>query len=241
MDDCAMDISTQRTAALRRVMGNISQKDFSDLHGLDASYLSQLLNGHRKLGEKAAANLEEKIGLPKGSLVSPPITDEAQALTPAPAASPLPKKRVMEALGFVTIPHLNVADSLVPGHDPSQQIEVIRDLTVHSDWLKSQGLAYSALENLAIITGDGDSMDPTFRDGDALLVDKGITTIRTDAVYAFTLDGDLFIKRLQRMTGGTLRMISDNPVYPAIMIDGVDLEKIHIHARVLMVWNARKL
>lgn len=236
-----MDMSTHRTAALRRIMGDASQKDFSDLHGLDASYLSQLLNGHRKLGERAAANLEDKIGLPRGTLVNPPLDAEGLPEPSQPLAKPIPKKRVMEALGFVTIPHLNVAASMGPGYTPHHQVEVIRDLTVHSDWLKSQGLAYSALENLAIITGDGDSMDPTFRDGDALLVDQGITSIRTDAIYAFTLNDDLFIKRLQRMTGGTLRMISDNPVYPPILIEGIDLEKVRIHARVLMVWNARKL
>jgi phage repressor protein C with HTH and peptisase S24 domain len=147
----------------------------------------------------------------------------------------------MESLGFITIPHLNVAASMGHGLVPENQVEVIREMTVHLDWLKTQGVPYSSLENLAIITGDGDSMEGTFRDGDSLLVDRGITEIRTDAVYVFTLDGDLFIKRLQRMTGGALRMISDNPVYPPIMIDGADLEKIHIQARVLLVWNARKL
>ena len=118
---------------------------------------------------------------------------------------------------------------------------MIRDITVHLDWLKTQGLSYSKLENLAIIDGDGDSMEGTFRNGDALLVDRGITEIRTDAIYVFTLEGELFIKRLQRLTGGSLRMISDNPVYPAIMIEGDMLAKVHIQARVLLVWNARKL
>ncbi|MNR36204.1 Peptidase S24-like protein [compost metagenome] len=84
-------------------------------------------------------------------------------------------------------------------------------------------------------------METTFRDGDSLLVDRGITHIRTEAIYVFTLDGDLFIKRLQRMGKGSLRMISDNPVYPAMIIEGTHLEKVHIQARVLLVWNARKL
>jgi phage repressor protein C with HTH and peptisase S24 domain len=148
----------------------------------------------------------------------------------------------MESLGFVTIPHLDVAASMGSGNvPPDHQIEVIREITVHLDWIKTQGLAFSGIENLAIITGEGDSMNGTFRDGDSLLVDRGITDIRTDAVYVFTLDGDLFIKRLQRLTGGSLRMISDNPIYPAIMIEGADLEKVHIQARVLLVWNAKKL
>jgi phage repressor protein C with HTH and peptisase S24 domain len=142
---------------------------------------------------------------------------------------------------FITIPQLDVAGSMGVGRVPPDHIEVIRDITVHLDWLQTQGLSYSKLENLAIIDGDGDSMEGTFRNGDALLVDRGITEIRTDAIYVFTLDGELFIKRLQRLTGGSLRMISDNPVYPAIMIEGDMLARVHIQARVLLVWNARKL
>ncbi|PBP42770.1 peptidase [Pseudomonas syringae] len=237
-----MDIYKQRISALRAAMAGLSQKDFANQHGLDASYLSQLLNGHRKLGEKAAATLEEKINLPPGSLVNPELlsgSDPAQIIVPAP---PIESRKVMQSLGFITIPHLDVAASMGSGNvPPESQIEVIKDITVHLDWLKTQGLAFSRIENLAIITGDGDSMDGTFRDGDSLLVDRGITEIRTDAVYVFTLDGDLYIKRLQRMTGGALRMISDNPVYPAIVIEGANLAKVHIQARVLLVWNARKL
>lgn len=66
-----MDIKTLRVEALRRVIGPLSQKEFSDHHDLDASYLSQILNGHRVLGEKAALNLEQKIGLAPGTLVNP--------------------------------------------------------------------------------------------------------------------------------------------------------------------------
>lgn len=150
-------------------------------------------------------------------------------------------RRKSQDSNFITIPQLDVAGSMGSGRVPQDHIEVIRDITVHLDWLKTQGLSYSKLENLAIIDGDGDSMEGTFRNGDALLVDRGITEIRTDAIYVFTLDGELFIKRLQRLTGGSLRMISDNPVYPAIMIEGDMFARVHIQARVLLVWNARKL
>lgn len=154
---------------------------------------------------------------------------------------PIDSRWKSQDANFITIPQLDVAGSMGPGRVPPDHIEVIRDITVHLDWLKTQGLSYSKLENLAIIDGDGDSMEGTFRNGDALLVDRGITEIRTDAIYVFTLDGELFIKRIQRLTGGSLRMISDNPVYPPIMIDGDMLARVHIQARVLLVWNARKL
>ncbi|MCP3792281.1 peptidase [Pseudomonas sp. N2-11] len=220
-------------------MGKLSQKEFAEAHDLDASYLSQLLNGHRKLGEKAARNLEVKIGLAAGMLTSPPAEEPSNA---APTNVVRLPTRATKDKNFVLIPYLDIAGSM--GHGkvaPEMHIEVIRDMTVHLDWLRMQGLTFSKVENLAIITGDGDSMSGTFADGDALLVDRGISEVRTDAIYVFTLEGDLYIKRLQRLTGGQLRMISDNPIYPPITIDESMIERMHIQARVLLAWNAKKL
>lgn len=233
-----MDINEKRIASLRTIMGTLSQKEFAEAHDLDASYLSQLLNGHRKLGEKAALNLELKIGLAAGTLTSP-LGEES---TTAPTNVVHLPTRAPKDKNFVLIPHLDIAASMGHGKAaPDMHIEVIRDMTVHLDWLRMQGLTFSTVENLAIITGDGDSMSGTFADGDALLVDRGISEVRTDAIYVFTLDGDLYIKRLQRLTGGLLRMISDNPIYPPITIDESMIERMHIQARVLLAWNAKKL
>lgn len=100
-----MEINKSRVQALKAVMAGMSQKDFANLHGLDASYLSQILNGHRKLGEKAAANLEEKIGLPSGSLVAPPAP-AAESASPAPtpglSAVELLKQSLSKVKGFST-------------------------------------------------------------------------------------------------------------------------------------------
>ncbi|NWA25486.1 LexA family transcriptional regulator [Pseudomonas gingeri] len=237
-----MDINQLRIKALRRAMGQKSQKDFANDYGLDASYLSQLLNGHRKLGEKAAATLEQKVGLKAGTLISPSSTEPDSDLGTESNVIAIDSHRKAKDASFIKIPHFDVAGSMGDGRfPPDHHVEVIRDMTVHLDWLRTQGLTYSKLENLAIVTGDGDSMAPTFSDGDSLLVDRGITEIRADAIYFFTLDGQMFIKRLQRIAGGSLRMISDNSAYPPQMIGGADLEKVHIQARVLLAWNTRKL
>lgn len=144
--------------------------------------------------------------------------------------------------GYVTIPQFAVSASMGYGTAPPQcQPDVIRDMTVHLDWLVRRGVSYSKLENLAIITGDGDSMEGTFSDGASLLVDMGITEIRTDAIYVFTLDGDLFIKRLQRITGRSLWMISDNPKYKPVELAGDKLDRMHVHARVLLIWDVKKV
>lgn len=58
-----MDINERRIASLRTIMGNLSQKEFAEAHDLDASYLSQLLNGHRKLGKRLRLISSSRLGL----------------------------------------------------------------------------------------------------------------------------------------------------------------------------------
>ena len=69
-------MNTLRISALRAVIDNRPLKEFAEEHDLDASYLSQLLNGHRRLGEKAAAKMERQIGLIQGTLVNPGIAEQ---------------------------------------------------------------------------------------------------------------------------------------------------------------------
>lgn len=71
-----MDINELRVSALRRLMGGLSQAEFAEKYDLNASYISQILSGHRSFGERAATNMEKKIGLPVGTLSRPPVVEE---------------------------------------------------------------------------------------------------------------------------------------------------------------------
>jgi hypothetical protein len=53
--------------------------------GVDPTYVSQLINGHRNFGERAARNMETKIGLARGSL------DQAPGASADPAGWPFPR------------------------------------------------------------------------------------------------------------------------------------------------------
>ncbi|MNZ43154.1 putative HTH-type transcriptional regulator [compost metagenome] len=64
-----------RVEALRRLMGGLTQAEFADRHDLNASYISQILSGHRAFGERAARNMETKIGISPGTLSRPPLPD----------------------------------------------------------------------------------------------------------------------------------------------------------------------
>lgn len=59
---------------------------------------------------------------------------------------------------------------------------------------------------------DGDSMEPTLRDGDYVLIDEN-TTFGINGIYAIQFGGQILIKRLQFKMDGTVLIISDNSKY----------------------------
>ena len=139
------------------------------------------------------------------------------------------------------IPQYDVVASMGPGQVlPKEYIETVRNITVRTEYLREQGITYTHGDNLSVITGFGESMGATFSSGDPLIVDQGVNEVVVDGVYVFTLEGHLYIKRLQRLPK-MLRMISDNETFPPYDIKGVELSEMIIHARVLLAWNARKL
>ncbi len=79
-----MNVPARRVDALRRLVGaEPSIAAFARKYGLDATYISQLLNGHRSFGERAAAKMAEQVGLPAGyfeQIDAQPTTDEWESL-----------------------------------------------------------------------------------------------------------------------------------------------------------------
>lgn len=138
----------------------------------------------------------------------------------------------------VHIPQLDVSASMGDGQYPPDHVDPVQVITVKLNDLRRQ-VSFSAPENLNIITGLGDSMEPTFKDGDILLIDTGVKAFEVDAVYVLFLNGKLYVKTIQRRPNGTFRMISDNRKYDSYDLQPED--QIAIQGRVILAWNARKL
>lgn len=117
---------------------------------------------------------------------------------------------------------------------------IVDHMRLSTTWLR-ENVNFSAPTNLSVITGYGDSMAPTYSDGDILLVDRGIDKLNLDAVYVLEFKGELYIKRIQRRPNGTYRMISDNAHYDPYDFDEKDLQELKVLGRVLWAWNGRKL
>lgn len=74
-------------------------------------------------------------------------------------------------------------------------------------------------ESSDIIFGTGNSMEPTIKGGDALLVDKTRRDICDGKIYCIRQDGQLKAKRLQKLSKTKVKIISDNKDYEPITID----------------------
>lgn len=271
-----MDINQIRVEALKAVMAGASQKDFANQYGLDASYLSQILNGHRNLGEKAAANLEDKIGLTAGALVSPPRReDQADASTPVNSAADLVRQMlakqgkslteqarrrllavaeetdngVVETENVIAgdfsrpgqvgdevwIAHYDVRAAMGGGQVPHDYPEMLQDVRVNPKHLRELGVEFSEHYHLKVVTGWGQSMSPTIKHRDPLLVDVSIREFVGDGIYLFSWGDHLYIKRLQMQGTDHFKMISDNTNHPP---EPIPRDETYIQARVLLVWNA---
>jgi hypothetical protein len=114
----------------------------------------------------------------------------------------------------------------------------ITNFTVTNEWINKNVPANTGKENLRIVTGFGDSMKGMYNPGDPLLVDVGVTVCDHDGVYFFRVNGEGFIKRLQRIPGQGIRVISKNPDYDTWTITP-EMDFV-VLAKVLKAWQSEK-
>lgn len=140
--------------------------------------------------------------------------------------------------GDVSIPQYDIRAAMGHGQVPAEYSEVIRNVVIREEVLREKGVTYTAAQALAMITGWGQSMEGTINDKDPVIVDRGVNEYQGEGVYVLTWHGDLLIKRLQRKDENHVWLISDNKNYDK---QSARIDDVIIHAKVLLVWNARKV
>lgn len=138
----------------------------------------------------------------------------------------------------IRIAHYDVHGAMGNGKLVHDFPEMFRDVTVSQQHLKELGVKYQDPAHLKLITGDGQSMEPTIQDKDPLIADASIREFTGDGIYAFVWQGLFYIKRLQIKDSDHFKMISDNKHHDPEIIR---IDETYIQARILLVWNAQKL
>ena len=132
---------------------------------------------------------------------------------------------------WVDVPRLALGASAGPGAlSPDEQ--PIGAFRFSARWLRDQGLDPVMLSAIAVA---GDSMEPTLRDGDEILVDRRAHSLR-DGIHVVRVDEAVLVKRLDMGMPGRIVLISDNPAYRPLELGSGDLE---IVGRV--VWKSGRL
>lgn len=233
---------------------HLSQNKIAEAAGMSTPAIAMYLNGTNALNARIAAVFSEQLQEPVSAFstrLAEEIARMAGTTTDSkksePAGSGDRESNVISADfsqrgrlrdGDLQIPQFDVRAAMGGGQLPADYIEVIRYVTMHKSHLEMLGITYSSPENLAIMTGWGQSMKGTINHGEPVFVDRGITSFIGDGVYAFTWDGLLYLKRLQKESKTHFRVISDNQLHQSF---SVPIEEVIIHARALLAWNANKL
>lgn len=113
--------------------------------------------------------------------------------------------------GMVAIPRYDeVRPSAGPGTVVTRETPTTR-IAFEQRWLTDIGVQ---ADKAVILPAQGDSMSPTIPNGAPMLVDTSKTEVRNGFIYVFNIDGDLVVKRIERLPDGTFDLISDNRNYP---------------------------
>lgn len=141
---------------------------------------------------------------------------------------------------MVQVPLLANAGSMGPGGDSLDGDFIVGNLSLSKHWINQQ-IKPTNFGELRFIHASGESMAPTFSDGDVLLVDSGSRDPAFfEGVYVLEVHGKNYIKRVRMRMDGTLEVSSDNVNIKTVDILNGDHE-VRVLGRVVWAWNGRRL
>ena len=197
-----------------------SLSGLSELIGRNQTYLQQFIRkgSPRKLEETDRRTLARFFGVAESELGAPEDFPSANA-----------EKRARKE--WVDVPRLALGASAGPGALAGEEA-AIGAFRFAARWMREQGLDPTMLS--AIIVA-GDSMEPTLRDGDEILVDR-TPRPRRDGIHVVRVGDALLVKRLDTGRPGVIALVSDNPAYRTLELAP---EEVDVIGRV--VWKSGRL
>ena len=211
--------SRKRLLDLATAKGD-SLSQLSNMLGRNVTYLQQFVRkgSPRKLEERDRRKLADYFGVDEAELGEEDISS-----TPAGKSS---------RAGWIAVPRLGLDASAGPGRLAGEGEEPIGAFGFTAEWLRARGLDPAMLSAIAVA---GDSMEPTLRDGDEILVDRTPRPAR-DGIHVVMVEGALLVKRLDTGRPGTIGLVSDNDAYSR-----VDLPAAEVRMIGRVIWKGGRL
>lgn len=214
-----------------KLIGNESERSFAQRAGISAGGLRALLKGGKP-------TLDTLLGIARSNEINLDWLATGEGPMRRGDSSQVTVQHMMPATigeDFVLIPRLDVQASAGNGAVAMHE-EALDFLAFQASWLRARNINPAFAQ---VLTARGDSMEPTVRDGDVLLVDTSITMVRDNALYIVIYDGMVVVKRVHKRLDGSVLLISDNERYPAEDVPAHRTVELHIAGRV--VWFGRTI
>ena len=221
-----METTETRTNLMRlSTERGVSLAALSALIGRNTSYLQQFVRkgSPRRLEERDRGLLARFFGVEE-SLLGEGNSVAAEEKSYAARGKSLRPD-------WVDVPRLGLDASAGPGAIDSGEM-AIGAFRFSQGWLRGMGLDPAMLSAIAVA---GDSMEPTLRDGDEILVDRSPRPLR-DGIHVVRVGDGLLVKRVDLGRPGRVGLISDNPAYRPI-----DLGRDDVAVIGRVVWKGGRL
>lgn len=262
LDSSSSELSSEFVKRLRVVIGSISVLAFAKKVGVSDALMRKYLAGSQpgidnlvKIATAAGVSVDWLLGIraefdPDAPTVRPQIAGPNDA-----HLEPLPDGRFRYVPAKTTVLTTDGKPPIAEARQSTDDIvhvmlyrnvlsagegemvlddEVIGTRSFNRAWIEGELGAKAG--DLAMSVVRGDSMEPTLHDGDIVLIDRRDTGPLRDDIYALLIDGDSFIKRLQKTLDGGIDVISDNARYKTqeLQLNGMNQREVKIYGRV--VW-----
>ena len=180
-----------------RVDAGMNQPEFAAIVGTTKQFVSQLESGKN---QKPNAELLEGWARYFRVNLRWLVSGSGPKNAPVPSDDASDWSDIMGVRQAAALGEGQLADEYAETHKLKFRADSLRRKHLHA-------------EKLAVLYGKGDSMHPTIKDGDAILVDTSDRTPRDGKLYVITYDGDLLAKRLMELDGAWYA-VSDNETDP---------------------------
>lgn len=254
-----MENAADRIRRYREEKGIASGAELARLAGVPEATYRAYESGRRPLTPRAARALAAPLGITWQMLLfgKEPAEGGIAVRTPEEAAAVLgqrvrrnppvrapsgyagPSAAEVVSMGGDSWALLPVFDATASaGHGQDIDREAVRHrIAFREAWIRS--VTTAPLDQLAVISVDGDSMEPTLRPGDSVLIDfRQNQPADKDGIYVIRTGNGLQVKRVQVELGkGLITVRSDNPVYEPQR--NLNPDDIHVVGRV--IWLGRQV
>lgn len=255
-----METAAHRLRRFREQKGIDSGAELARLAGVPEATYRAYESGRRPLTARAARELAGPLGITWQKLlfgkeagdevgIAVNTPEEAAAVLgqrvrrkPAPKPKPAysgPASAEIISMGGDTWALLPVYDATASaGHGQDIDREsVMHRIAFREEWIRT--VTKAPLDQLAVISVDGDSMEPTLRPGDSVLIDfRQSNPADKDGIYVIRTGNGLQVKRVQVELGkGLITVRSDNPAYEPQR--SLNPDDIHVIGRV--IWLGRQV